>query len=77
MFLTRRSGSVPVRTRLFFGLPEDDYYREVVINVKEGEAQTLEFKPVYQYKTLPTRIPTYMKGVSHFDILVNGNPVAR
>jgi len=51
--------------RLFFGLPEDDYCREVVIDVKEGEAQVLEFKPEYKYKTLPTRIPTYLKGVSH------------
>lgn len=63
--------------KLFFGLPEDDYYREVVINVKEGEALTLAFNPVYKYKTLPTRIPTYMKGVSDYDMLVNGNPVAQ
>ena len=67
----------PGSHKLFFGLPEDDYYREVVINVKESEAQTLEFKPVYKYKTLPTRIPTYMKGVSHYDTLVNGNRVAQ
>lgn len=65
--------------KLFFGLPEDDYYREVVINVKEGEAQTLEFKPEYKYKTRPTRIPTYMQGVSRYryEILINGNPVAQ
>ena len=63
--------------RLFFGLPQEDYYREVVIEVKEGEAQVLEFKPEYKYKTLPTRIPTYLKGVSHYDVLVNGNPVAQ
>ena len=63
--------------KLFFGLPEDDYYREVVINVKEGEAQVLEFKPEYRYKTLPTRIPTCMKGISRYDILANGNPVAQ
>jgi hypothetical protein len=54
-------------------LPEDDYYREVVINVKEGEIQMLEFKPEYKYKTHPTRIPTYLKGVSHYDIYINGN----
>ncbi|MDA8423145.1 MAG: hypothetical protein M0Z89_07400, partial [Nitrospiraceae bacterium] len=60
---------------LFFGLPEDDYYREVVITVKEGEAQMLEFRPEYRYKTRPTRIPTYMQGVSKFDVLVNGNQV--
>lgn len=63
--------------KVFFGLPEDDYYREIVINVKEGEAQLLEFKPVYKYKTNPTRIPTYTKGVNHYDILVNGNPVSQ
>jgi hypothetical protein len=63
--------------KLFFGLPEDDYYREVVINVKEGETQMLDFKPVYRYKTRPTRIPTYMQGISHYDFVANGNPVAQ
>lgn len=62
--------------RLFFGLPEDDYSCEFVISVNEGETQMLEFKPEYKYKTLPTRIPTYMKGVSYYVILANGNPVA-
>jgi hypothetical protein len=83
--------------KLFFGLPEDDYYREVVIHVKEGEAQVMEFKPEYSYKTVlkkgesqviefnpvykykrrTTRIPTYLKGVSRYDIFVNGSPVAQ
>ncbi len=67
----------PGSHKVFLGLPADDYYREVVINAKEGEAQMLEFKPVYKYTTRPTRIPTYMKGVSHYDTLVNGKPVAQ
>ena len=67
----------PGSHKVFFGLPADDYHREAVINVKEGEAQTLEFKPEYKYKTLPTRIPTYMKGDSYYAILANGNPVAQ
>jgi hypothetical protein len=67
----------PGSHKLFFGLPEDDYYREIVINIKEGEALMLEFKPEYIYKTLPTRIPTYLKGVSHYDTLVNRNAAAR
>jgi hypothetical protein len=62
--------------KLFFGLPEDDYYREVVINVKEDGAQMLEFRPEYKYKTIPTRIPTYRQGISHYDIFFNGRPVA-
>ncbi|HET7318563.1 MAG TPA: hypothetical protein VFK23_05440 [Nitrospirota bacterium] len=57
--------------RLFFGLPEDDYYREIPILVKEGETLPLDFKPVYRYKTLPTRTQTFMRGVSHYDIFVN------
>lgn len=61
---------------LFFGLPEDDYAREIVIQVKEGQALTLEFKPVYKYKTQPARIPTFMRGVSSYDMLVNGTPAA-
>jgi hypothetical protein len=63
--------------KLFFGLPEDDYYREVLINFKEGDPQMLEFRPEYKYKTRPTRIPTFMQGVSSYDILFNGNPVAQ
>ena len=63
--------------KLFFGLPEDDYYREVAINVKAGEALMLEFRPVYKYKKFPTRIPTYMKGVNHYDILKDGNLMAQ
>jgi len=63
--------------KLFFGLPEDDYYREVVINFKEGDAQMLEFRPEYKYKTRPTRIPTYLQGVSSYDILLNNNPIAQ
>ena len=75
--LNRKIRLHPGLHRVFFGLPADDYYREAVINVKEGKAQMLEFIPEYNYKTLPTRIPTYMKGVRYYAILVNGNPVAQ
>lgn len=57
--------------RLFFGLPEDDYYREITIMVREGETQTADFRPVYRCKTRPTRIETYLQGVSRYDIFVN------
>jgi hypothetical protein len=63
--------------RLFFGLPEDDYYREVSFSVKEGETLNLEFKPVYRYKTMPTRIPTHLREISRYDIFVNGTLVAK
>ncbi len=67
----------PGSHKLFFGLPEDEYHREVVITLNEGTTQKLEFKPVYKYKTFPTRIPTFMKGISSYVVLVNGNPVAQ
>lgn len=68
---------LPGSHNMFFGLPEEDYYREVVINLKEGESQTVEFKPRYSYKTHPSRIPTYLKGVCQYDVFVNENLVAK
>ena len=32
---------------MVFGVPYDDYHTEVKISLKEGEAHTLEFQPVY------------------------------
>jgi hypothetical protein len=57
--------------RVFFGLPEEPYYTVADISVQGGKAYVLEFKPVYQCKTLPTRIPTYLKGIHKYDIVVN------
>jgi len=48
-----------------------------MVTVKEGQTVSLDFKPVYRYKTRPTRIETYMKGVSHYNILVNGTLAAK
>lgn len=61
--------------KVFFGLPEDKYYVEVEITLKEGEPAVLEFKPVYRYKTRPTRIPTFLKGINKYEVFLNGNPV--
>ena len=61
--------------RFFFGLPEENYYREFVVFVKDGETHTLNFKPHYSSKTIPTRIPTFLKGMSYYDILFDGQMV--
>lgn len=63
--------------RIFFGLPGDKYATGAVVNAKEGEVHTLEFKPVYRYKTRPTRIPTFKQGISRYAIFLNGNTEMR
>jgi hypothetical protein len=61
--------------KIYFGLPADDYYREAEITLREGEEAVLEFKPLYRYKTFPTRIPTFLEGISKYEIYLNGAPV--
>ena len=55
--------------RFFFGLPEDDYCREFTVALKNGETHVLEFKPHYWHTHIPMRIPTFLKGVTFYDIL--------
>jgi hypothetical protein len=57
--------------RLFLGLPEESYYATADISVKSGGLYVLEFKPEYRYKTEPTRIPTFLKGINKYEIYVN------
>lgn len=61
--------------RLFFGLPEDDYAFEVDILLKEGELNILEFQPVYKSKRMPYRMPTFLKGIQKYEMILNGNPI--
>lgn len=58
--------------KLFFGLPEDDYYLEADLVLTEGTASNLELKPKYWHKHIPTRIPTFLKGISKYEIYLNG-----
>ncbi|OGW49892.1 MAG: hypothetical protein A2078_00780 [Nitrospirae bacterium GWC2_57_9] len=59
--------------KVFFGLPADNYFIEADITVQNGETTVIEYKPVYRYKTMPTRIPTFLKGFSRYEIYLNGN----
>lgn len=61
--------------KVFFGLPEDKYSIEVEISLKEGETTTLEFKPIYRTKRIPTRIPSFLEGINKYEVFLNGNPV--
>ncbi len=61
--------------RIFFGLPEEKYYSTVDIALKEGETSRVEYKPVYRYKKLPTRIPTFLKGINGYEVFLNNTRV--
>ncbi|MHB8770495.1 MAG: hypothetical protein ACYC7J_05825 [Syntrophales bacterium] len=58
--------------KVFFSLPEENYEIEADITLKEGEAATLEFRPVYRTKRSPTRIPTFLKGIARYEVFLNG-----
>jgi len=58
--------------KVSFGLPEDEYHVEAEIALRDGEEAVLEFRPIYRYKTLPTRIPTFLEGIHTYEVYVNG-----
>jgi hypothetical protein len=58
--------------RIFFGLPEENYSATTDIVLKSGEKAILEYKPVYRYKTFPTRIRTFLEGISRYEVFLNG-----
>lgn len=62
----------PGAHKVCFGLPQDNYVIEADITVSDGEEPVLEFKPVYRYKTRPTRIPTFYEGIHAFEVYLNG-----
>lgn len=62
--------------RVFFGLPEDNYSTEVEISLKEGETGILEFTPIYRTKKIPTRIPTFMKGIDKYEVFLNEKQIS-
>jgi hypothetical protein len=55
--------------KVFIGLPDESYFTTVDISAQSGGSYVLEFKPIYRYKTLPTRIPTFLNGIDRFDVL--------
>lgn len=57
--------------RVYFGLPGDQYATEFEIALKDGEASTLELKPICRAKKNPTRIPTFLKGIDKYEVFLN------
>lgn len=57
--------------KVFLGLPNEDYFKELEIIFQEGKTYTLEFKPIYKYKTWSTRIPSFKKGIKEYEVYLN------
>lgn len=70
--LEKKIRLAPGKHSIFFALPEEPYYTVVRITLTEAETSILEFKPRYRYKTVPTRIPTFLAGISNYEALLNG-----
>jgi hypothetical protein len=52
---------------VFLGLSEEPYHAATEIVVKDGGSYILEFKPLYRYKLLPARIPSFFQGISSYE----------
>lgn len=63
--------------KIFFGLPREPYYTKVQLTLTKDESPVLEFKPRYRYKTIPTRIPTFLNGISSYEIILKGQGIRR
>ena len=57
--------------KVFLGFPNEDYFKELEIMFQEGKTYTLEYKPIYKYKTKPTRIPSFKKGIKEYEVYLN------
>jgi hypothetical protein len=63
--------------KIFFGLPKEAYYTEIQLTLKEGGMPVLEFRPRYRYKTIPTRIPTFLNGISSYEAMLDGQIIRK
>jgi len=61
--------------KVFLGLPEESYSTTTEVTVREQGLYVLEYTPVYRYKKRPTRIPSFLAGISKYDSSVSEGAV--
>lgn len=61
--------------KIYFSLPEDPYLLDAEITVRDGAQHVMELKPIYSYKTVPTRIETFLKGISRYEVYLDGKRI--
>ena len=57
---------------LFFGLPDDKYYTDVEISLREGKPHTLEFQPVYSMRK---GVRSFFHGIRGYDVFLDGTHI--
>ncbi len=56
-----------------FGLPQEDYYTEVKMFLKEGGLHTLEFKPIYAMGRKGAH--AFYHGIKTFSVFLDGTQI--
>lgn len=72
-FLDKKIRLRPGSHHLFFGLPDEKYYTEVEISLKEGEPHTLEFQPSYVMGRKHHR--SFFHGIKSYDVFLDGTHI--
>ncbi len=60
--------------KIFFGLPEEDYFVRIEATLKDSELHSLEFEPLYG--ECLTGHQSFRHGVCGIEIWLNGNPIS-
>ena len=59
--------------KIYFGLTEENFRKEIVINVTEGKTSILEFKPIYRRNRV--RGNTFYEGIHDFEVRLDGKEI--
>jgi len=62
----------PGRHKVFFSLPDDEYYIEFSIIVLKGDENFLDLKPVYNSLRRPGTFRSFLSGIKDFKATYNG-----
>jgi hypothetical protein len=60
---------------IFFGLPGNNFYKELEITLEDGKTHILEFKPIYRLEMSGIRIRSFIHGIHQYDVFLNGSSV--
>jgi hypothetical protein len=61
--------------KIFFGLPSENYFKEIEITLKDRHQHILEFKPIY--RTSRRNVPGFLSGVKEFEVFLDGIAVGQ
>jgi hypothetical protein len=59
--------------KIFLGLPEENYFKEINITLKEKAVHKIEFRPVYKRDS--RRVQSFLHGLREFEVYLDGIPI--